>query len=261
MPACDCSTYNATGDSKMTLVDYDCEQQYIDNSYDNYPGGTCQYIRNGFCPPSGNYDFLEMYYCGLENAFGKKGKIVAFVFVGGLLMFIGMYLLGSTADVYLSPCLEYLVVRFGISESLAGVTLLAFGNGAPDVFGSIAAAGDSNSDTVPDANKAVCILVGGTFFICTVVIALTTFAGTPNPDGDTPIRQIKVTPRYFIRDIAFFLFTSLYLIFAMLVVQGIDIYISVGFIVIYITYVIWVVCQSKNKTEDDTEDIETDKKA
>ena len=107
----------------------------------------------------------------------------------------------------------------------------------------------------------MCILVGGTFFICTVVIALTTFAGTPNPNGDTPIRQIKVTPSYFIRDIAFFLFTSLYLIFAMLVVQGIDIYISVGFIIIYITYVLWVVCQSKDKVEDNTEDIATDQKA
>lgn len=187
-----------------------------------------------------------MYYCGFEKLFHKNGKIVAFVFVGGLLMFIGMYLLSSTADVYLSPCLEYLTVRFAISESLAGVTLLAFGNGAPDVFGSIAAAGDSNSDTVPDANKAVCILVGGTFFICTIVISLTTFAGTPNPNGDEPIRQIKVTPRYFIRDIVFFLFTSLYLIFAMLVVQGIDIYISIGFIVIYTIYVILVVCQSKS---------------
>ena len=167
---------------------------------------------------------------------------MAIVFVGGLMMFIGMYMLSSTADVYLSPCLEYLTVRFGISESLAGVTLLAFGNGAPDVFGAIAAAGDSNSDSVPDANKAVCILVGGTFFICTVVIALTTFAGTPNPDGGKPIHQIKVTPRYFIRDIAFFLGTSFYLIFAFLVVEGIDIYVSVGFVIIYAVYVIWVVC-------------------
>ena len=202
-----------------------------------------------------------MYYCSFEHAFHKNGKIVAFVIVGGLLMFIGMYCLSSTADVYLSPCLEYLVVRFGIPESLAGVTLLAFGNGAPDVFGSIAAAGDSNSDTVPDANKAVCILVGGTFFICTVVIALTTFAGTPNPNGGKPIRQIKVTPRYFIRDIGFFLFTSFYLIFAMLVVEGIDIYIAAGFVIIYVVYVVIVVVQSKSDSKDDTEDIEANEKA
>jgi sodium/potassium/calcium exchanger 6 len=48
-----------------------------------------------------------------------------------------MYNLSSTADEYLSPALEYLTLKFGISESLAGVTLLAFGNGAPDVFSSL----------------------------------------------------------------------------------------------------------------------------
>jgi len=55
-----------------------------------------------------------------------------------------MYNLGSTADAYLSPALEYMTVKFGISESLAGVTLLAFGNGAPDVFSSISSATASN---------------------------------------------------------------------------------------------------------------------
>ena len=50
-----------------------------------------------------------------------------------------MYLLASTADLYLSPALERITLRLGLSESLAGVTLLAFGNGAPDVFTSIAA--------------------------------------------------------------------------------------------------------------------------
>jgi|APSaa5957512535_1039671.scaffolds.fasta_scaffold69552_2 solute carrier family 24 (sodium/potassium/calcium exchanger), member 6 len=63
-----------------------------------------------------------------------------------------MYLLSSTADVYLSPCLEFITVRFGCNESLAGVTLLAFGNGAPDVFSSIAAAGDNDSNGGLDAN-------------------------------------------------------------------------------------------------------------
>ena len=201
-----------------------------------------------------------MYYCGFEALFGPSGKIVAFVFIGSFLMFVGMYCLGSTADIYLSPCLEYLVERFSIPESLAGVTLLAFGNGAPDVFGSIAAAGAGDELSGRDANKAVCILVGGTFFICTVVIALTTFAGTPQPDGTT-IRQIKVTPRFFIRDISFFLFTSLYLLNAMLVIKGINIYVAVGFIAIYALYVIIVVIQSKQMNEDDEHDKEINVKA
>lgn len=63
-----------------------------------------------------------------------------------------MYLLSDTADAYLSPCLEFITERLSCNESLAGVTLLAFGNGAPDVFGSIAAAGDPDSNTSLDAN-------------------------------------------------------------------------------------------------------------
>jgi len=52
--------------------------------------------------------------------------------------------LGSTANEYLSPALETMTVTFRIPESLAGVTLLAFGNGAPDVFAAIASAASSD---------------------------------------------------------------------------------------------------------------------
>ena len=71
---------------------------------------------------------------------GKVGANILFVIIGGILIFIFMYNLASTADEYLSPALEHIVVRFSISESLAGVTFLAFGNGAPEVFSSIATA-------------------------------------------------------------------------------------------------------------------------
>lgn len=60
------------------------------------------------------------------------------------MLFVFMYNLGSTADEYLSPALEHMTISFGIPESLAGVTLLAFGNGAPDVFASIASATSSD---------------------------------------------------------------------------------------------------------------------
>jgi solute carrier family 24 (sodium/potassium/calcium exchanger), member 6 len=81
-----------------------------------------------------------MYYCAFNDWFGETGMKVAIVPVGAFLMYVLMYNLASTADEYLSPSLEYMVIKFKLSESLAGVTLLAFGNGAPDVFSAIAAA-------------------------------------------------------------------------------------------------------------------------
>jgi len=76
--------------------------------------------------------------------------VVAIVPVGLFFLFLFMYILSSTADEYLSPSLEYITERFKISESLAGVTFLAFGNGAPDVFSSISSA---NSAAITDGNS------------------------------------------------------------------------------------------------------------
>lgn len=108
--------------------------------------------------------------------------VIVFIPVGLFLMFIFMYNLASTADDYLSPALEYIVLRFKISESLAGVTFLAFGNGAPDVFSSIASAmsgisADSSStdNSVGDNVTSVAPLLGSMTFLTTVVITLVNF--------------------------------------------------------------------------------------
>ena len=50
-------------------------------------------------------------------------------------------LLGSTAEDYLTPSLTKIKNKFNMSETLAGVTILAFANGAPDVISSFSAGG------------------------------------------------------------------------------------------------------------------------
>lgn len=91
-----------------------------------------------------------MYYCYFWRWFGKTGMVIAIIPVGLTLLFLLMYVLSSTADEYLSPSLEYITERFQISESFAGVTFLAFGNGAPDVFSSISSA---NSAAISDGDN------------------------------------------------------------------------------------------------------------
>lgn len=74
-----------------------------------------------------------------------------FIPLGIFLVFIFMYLLLSTADDHLSSSLEIITMKFKISQSLAGVTLLAFGNGAPDIFSSISStASSANNDSTKD---------------------------------------------------------------------------------------------------------------
>lgn len=178
-------------------------------------------------------------------------------------MFIGMYTLSSTADVYLSPALETMTTKFRLSDSLAGVTLLAFGNGAPDVFSSISAAKDSNSDGKLDAVKPLSIVLGGTFFITSCVVFLSVRAANLNEDPNgPPIRMIKVTPRYFIRDVVFYMITCIYLLTVMLAVGYFDIFLAIGLLLIYAIYVVVVVVQSNmgTKTENEQE-VEADIKA
>jgi sodium/potassium/calcium exchanger 6 len=140
----------------------------------------------------------------------NAGATVAFVFIGGFLVFVFMYNLASTADEYLSPSLEHIVVRFGISESLAGVTFLAFGNGAPDVFSSIAtassaAAGDESKidKTIGNNITAVSPLLGSLVFLTTVVISLVNLVSKPD-------RMTRVTPKFFLRDWGFLLGVVIY---------------------------------------------------
>jgi len=68
---------------------------------------------------------------------------LAIIFIG-----IALYILASTTDEYLCPALETIAEKFHCSESLAGVTLLAFGAGAADLFAAIAAGGEGSGDDI-----------------------------------------------------------------------------------------------------------------
>ena len=105
-------------------------------------GNICDFSTNN-CDPGSNFNFFKMYYCYFWKWFGEFGMQLAIWPVGLTFLFLLMYILSSTADEYLSPSLEYITERFKISESFAGVTFLAFGNGAPDVFSSISSAKSS----------------------------------------------------------------------------------------------------------------------
>ena len=76
--------------------------------------------------------------------FREQILIISFVFV----------FLKSTAERYLTPSLKNLAKELGLSQTLAGVTLLAFANGSPDIIASFSAAGESSG---------VFISIGGLF--------------------------------------------------------------------------------------------------
>ena len=63
-----------------------------------------------------------------------------------LVVLLAFFILGETAEEYFCPQVRELARRWRLSPAAAGVTLLALGNGAPDVFASLAAFSDAADD-------------------------------------------------------------------------------------------------------------------
>lgn len=87
---------------------------------------------------SENFSFLnlvDIYYRSLgENA------ILIFLFI--CIMFPLLFMcIAFVADKYLAQGMKDLSERFGLSPTIAAMTLLAFGNGAPDILGAMGSAG------------------------------------------------------------------------------------------------------------------------
>jgi len=75
------------------------------------------------------------------------------------------------------------------------------------------------------------------FFISTVVMALAINAAED--------KKIRVTRHFFLRDLTFMNITCIYLLVCMFIVKEINVFVSVGFLMIYFIFVIIVVIQSK----------------
>lgn len=178
----------------------------------------CAFVRrNCQDDEAGLIQYLQFYYCSPHGA-----KPIAFV---TLMVWLGLLFttIGIAASDFFSINLSTIATILGLSESLAGVTFLAFGNGSPDVFSTFAAM-SSNSGSM-----AVGELIGAAGFITAVV------AGSM-----ALVREFKVMKSTFLRDVLFFLVA---VSFTMVFLSDGDIYLweCVSMVVFYVFYVVFVV--------------------
>ena len=82
-------------------------------------------------------NFWKIHYCDARKTFGKAWPtLMILLWIPFICMLF--FCLASTADVFFVPTLQQLSELLELSPSVAGATLLALANGAPDFFVGIA---------------------------------------------------------------------------------------------------------------------------
>ena len=117
------------------------------------------------------------YIVGWQCAFGGNGAVML-LYILFLIMFVNA--LCKTADTFLEPQLGYVSNLLRLKPDVAGVTLLAFGNSAPDCFTGLAVA---TSPQDLDYSLMLSYTSGATLFIMTVVVGLIVWIGANRAPG------------------------------------------------------------------------------
>ena len=166
----------------------------------------------------------------LQNCSPEKARVwLSILWV--IILVLLLSLLASTADNYFCLIMDSIVKKLHIPPSIAGVTFLAFGNGSPDVFSLIIAVFSGNTEIGVGAN------VGAGMFVTSIV------AGCVAVFSDCVVNR-----RAFIRDSLFYLVCIIYLI-CVFFDSRIKLWEALGFIVLYIVYIVFVFVSPKAKSQ------------
>ncbi|NWV21305.1 NCLX protein, partial [Origma solitaria] len=190
----------------------------------------CHFIRsNPDCRLEGGFlDYLDGVFC----VFPPQLLPLAVTLYALWLLYL-FIILGVTAEKFFCPNLSAIstnlklshnVAAFSLTFPLHGVTFLAFGNGAPDVFSAVVAFSDPRT-----AGLAIGAIFGAGVFVTTVV------AG-----GIALVKPFTAASRPFLRDVIFYM-VAVFLTFMVLYLGRIRLGEALGYLGLYVFYVLTVV--------------------
>ena len=200
----------------------------------------CQFV-NENCP----YNYINFYYfhyCLLNSS------ILPSIIVFLIFLIILFFILSSTSDLFLSTAMVKLIETYNINQNIAAVTLISFGNCAPDIISSLVA---SENDNISFSLGSI---IGSGMFITSFVLGLVVFKG----------KDIKVNSLSFNRDLLLYII-ALGIIVIIGIRKKINFFYSLGFISIYVLNVTLAFFQGKKdknnkKEENDINDDEDKEK-
>uniref|UniRef100_A0A182IMD0 Sodium/calcium exchanger membrane region domain-containing protein n=1 Tax=Anopheles atroparvus TaxID=41427 RepID=A0A182IMD0_ANOAO len=177
------------------------------------------------------FNYVAFLYCTI-------GSDREYLFLLGFVLLLGvcMYyfvILGTTADQFFCPTLATIAKTLNISETLAGVTILAFGNGSPDLFTAVAN---------PDADTELMFseLLGSAAFVIGVIGGVVLL-----------IQPFSLAPWSISRDLALFIAAVLWITFRASDERFsiIDSSVLIGIYVAFLGLVVWEFIRAKRQVQ------------
>ena len=175
------------------------------------------------------FSMLKFNYCYVND-----NTWITFILLA-LIIFLCFYFLSSTGNDYLAPALGIISEKLHLSQNLAGLTLLALGNQAPDVVVAFVAGDDDNEGVETSLGS----LLGGGMIVVSLVFSTVVYLG----------KEVNVVPRNFVRDLGIYFFALVYILI-LGKFQAIKIWQAILFFCFYILYVIVCFIMDKKTTEE-----------
>lgn len=138
----------------------------------------CEYVRQHaeVCSPDdGLISYLELAYC-----YTPKWPALGAALISGWLLLLFSIMM-ATAEHFFCPALEELSDWLGMPDHLAGATLMAFGNGASDVFTMVAALSAEDGDA--GMSTALSEALSSGMFVANVVLGCALLFAPAHPIG------------------------------------------------------------------------------
>lgn len=164
-------------------------------------------------------NYLEVSFCLLPANLTPLAITLCIIWL--IFLFI---ILGLTASKFFCPNLSAISTSLHLTHTVAGVTLLALGNGAPDIFSAMAAFSHPHT-----AGLAVGALFGAGIFVTTVVAGSVAL-----------VKPFAMASRPFLRDVIFYM-AAVFWTFVILYRGTISLGETLGYLTLYVVYVLTVI--------------------